>query len=503
MSQTIKITNIPVDKLIPTPDNTRNLKGFEKSEDCKTLADSIKSLGILEPLLIREHPSKKGFYEIRAGERRFRAARVAGLDNVPCIIHDVDDLTAQAVTVTENLHRTNLTPMEEALSVCRLIEHAKPLDEIAITLGKSYQWVARVAKIKNLIPELRAIMAGKSEELSLPWSLMHWLLIARFPENIQKVIFERIGNGYFRSDISHQDLEQQLSSLTKQISLSLWFASDCKLDCPDCASCTNRSGANPGLFDNLKTTYGTEDDLCLDSECWENKEQAFFKKTYTETKALHPNLVLITDAYYSEDKAILTNGTWDRVNKNNEKAIPAMGIDGNHFCKLIYITKVREGRRSSGENTSTPKGEGPKTLQERRNIYHGRRKASIVKKLFDELVAGKTPALPDHDYILRLALAFSCNRKGYEETLKEMSFVIQDKSDNGTLHSEILRQTLPNILKHLRFLQDTKVQNEDEAKCLLTLFGHDFDKDMAQAIIDIPNPKSWDKLNEDGTPKGK
>jgi len=501
MSQTVKITMIPVGKLCPTKDNTRMLKGFEKSEECKSLAESIKAVGVLEPLLVRKHPETQGHFEIRAGERRFRASKVAGLEKAPCIVMDLDEKDAQAVTVTENLHRANLTPMEEALSVCRLGELGKTLDEIAVTLGKSYQWVARVSRIKNLIPEIRAIMEGKAEDIALSWSLMHWLLISRFPENVQKAIHERLINGYFDIDISHQDLERQLSNLTRQICLSLWFKTDCGLDSPECAACSKRSGANPGLFDNLKTTYGTEDDLCLDSECWENKEKAFFKKTYTETKAQHPDLVLISDAYNCEDKSVLTYGTWNRVNKNNEKAIPAMGIDGNNFCKLIFILKEKGRNSALNADNGESKPQGPKPLKERREMYHGRRKASIVKKLFDEITAGKTSALPDNDHILRLALAFSCNRKSYEEKVREMEFVMTDKSENSALHGEVLKQTTPNILKHLRFLQDTKVQNEDEAKYLFNLFGHDFEKDLAQAAIDIPYPKCWENLKADGTPK--
>ena len=83
------------------------------------LADSIKQFGIIQPLIVQE---KNGFYEIIAGERRWRAAKLAGLKEVPVIVKDYTDLEVVEISLIENIQRENLNPIEEALAYKRLLE---------------------------------------------------------------------------------------------------------------------------------------------------------------------------------------------------------------------------------------------------------------------------------------------------------------------------------------------------------------------------------------------
>jgi ParB family transcriptional regulator, chromosome partitioning protein len=110
----------------------------------QTLADSIKSQGIMQPILVREISVDK--YEIIAGERRWRASQIAGIDRVPVLVRDIADESALAMALIENIQRENLNPLEEAQGVRRLI------DEFAMTHEKAANAVGRSrAAVSNLL----------------------------------------------------------------------------------------------------------------------------------------------------------------------------------------------------------------------------------------------------------------------------------------------------------------------------------------------------------------
>lgn len=117
-----------------------------KASDLKSLVESIKAQGVLLPLLIRPLPDES--HEIVAGERRWRAASLAGLETVPCIIREIDDETALAAALVENIDREDFTLVEEAIGVDRLVKRTSSKKAAGI-LGKSAQWVSKRCKIAN------------------------------------------------------------------------------------------------------------------------------------------------------------------------------------------------------------------------------------------------------------------------------------------------------------------------------------------------------------------
>lgn len=104
---------VPVEDVVPTPDNPRK-RIDTKAPDFLELVESVKALGILQPLVARPHPTQAGKLDLRAGHRRHEAARAAGLAEVPVMVREMSDRVAMEVTVLENLQRVDLTPMEEA-----------------------------------------------------------------------------------------------------------------------------------------------------------------------------------------------------------------------------------------------------------------------------------------------------------------------------------------------------------------------------------------------------
>ena len=137
---------LPIYKVEPNPDQPR--QDFDE-EELQALADSIEVHGIIQPLTVRELPS--GYYQIIAGERRWRAARIAGLSDVPAIIMEADERKVKELALIENLQRQDLNPVEEALGYDSLMkEYELTQEEAAKRVGKSRPAVANALRLLNL-----------------------------------------------------------------------------------------------------------------------------------------------------------------------------------------------------------------------------------------------------------------------------------------------------------------------------------------------------------------
>lgn len=137
---------LPIQKIEPNPLQPR--KNFDP-EELQTLADSIAQHGVLQPLAVR--PTDNGFYQIIAGERRWRAARLAGLTEIPAVVLDVDDKTAAELALIENLQRQDLNPVEEAMGYRRLLdEYGMTQEQAAARVGRSRPAVANALRLLAL-----------------------------------------------------------------------------------------------------------------------------------------------------------------------------------------------------------------------------------------------------------------------------------------------------------------------------------------------------------------
>lgn len=156
------IEKLRIGDVEPRRDQPR--KTFEH-EALQALADSIAEHGVLQPILVRENNLMSGIYEIIAGERRWRAAKMAGLAEIPAIILDGDDLKIAQVALIENIQRENLNPIEEAMAYDALIERfGLKQEEVAKQVGKSRSAVANVLRLLDLPDEVTEML--KSGELT-------------------------------------------------------------------------------------------------------------------------------------------------------------------------------------------------------------------------------------------------------------------------------------------------------------------------------------------------
>jgi len=181
---------------------TQPRKSFNK-ESLAELADSIARHGIIQPIVVRTLPS--GFYQIIAGERRWRAAKMAGLDDVPVVIKNVDDLTAAEMTMIENLQREDLNPIEEAMGYRHLADrYDLTQEEISKKVAKSRSVIANALRLLSLPKEVIELI----EKGDLSTGHARTLLSLDDPES-QLRIAERI----IKNNLNVRDTEKLVRSV--------------------------------------------------------------------------------------------------------------------------------------------------------------------------------------------------------------------------------------------------------------------------------------------------
>jgi len=151
---------VPVEKIRPNPDQPR--KRFDE-RDLQDLAASIRQKGVLQPLILRNHRQHDGQFEIVAGERRWRAAQLAGAHEVPAVLRDLTDTEVLELAIVENIQREDLNAVEEALAFRQLMDRFGHTQErLAEALGKSRSHIANLLRLLNL-PDgvLDFLRAGK------------------------------------------------------------------------------------------------------------------------------------------------------------------------------------------------------------------------------------------------------------------------------------------------------------------------------------------------------
>ena len=153
------VTEIAVSQLDPTPDQPR--RTFD-TQALEALAESIRQAGVLQPLLVVENGAR---YRIVAGERRYRAARMAGLQSVPCVVRDMTEQERMEAALIENLQREDLNPIEEAAGIRALMEECGYTQELAAKrVGRSRPAVANLLRLLQLPESIRELV--KAGELS-------------------------------------------------------------------------------------------------------------------------------------------------------------------------------------------------------------------------------------------------------------------------------------------------------------------------------------------------
>jgi ParB family chromosome partitioning protein len=219
-------TKILISNLKPSPSQPRRL--FDKNS-INELADSIKSKGLVQPILVRPSPTESGTYEIIAGERRWRAAQIAQLHEIPAVVRKLDDVEALEIAIIENVQRSDLSPIEEAAGYKRLIEnHGHTQEALAEIVGKSRSHIANIIRLLGLPQSIQDMISEGKISSGHARAIMN----SAFPEKLaEKIVSENL------SVRAAEDLAKQRKSGVKKV----------KLKDPDTIDLENNLTAKLGL----------------------------------------------------------------------------------------------------------------------------------------------------------------------------------------------------------------------------------------------------------------
>lgn len=286
---------ISTDLLNPSPTNPRKLF---REEALQELANSIVRDGQLQPINVRPTGDT---YEIVAGERRYRACILAGIPNMMCRVDNLTDEQVLDIQIAENLHRENVTAMEEADSFYSLTQLKKKrltVAEIAVRIGKSERYVYERMSLRDLIPEAQEYIDTDIINLK------HGLFLARFPFDIQRRTLDHIvkkqWDGVILGVAPLAVAKQFVTSIMLDLNLAKWDKKEKNMcgDLPSCAQCVLRTGANTTLFNDI-----AEIDYCLNADCFDKKKTETYvrlqKKLKDESTA---PVVFISDGYHYDNE---------------------------------------------------------------------------------------------------------------------------------------------------------------------------------------------------------
>jgi ParB family transcriptional regulator, chromosome partitioning protein len=346
----IVVEQIPVSQIQPSTTNPR--KHYDQAA-LEELAASIKSVGVQAPLLLRMPTGYRKIpfnYEIVGGERRWRAAQIAGLAAVPAIVREMNDAECREAQLIDNLQRADLSPMEEAEAYEALHAAELPVEVLAAKVGKTVQYVTQRLRLLQLIPDAREALRQGALNLTLA------LLIARLAPVTQekatlyaidpqkrgkgKTLAERIKDVAERTDA---DMPWDRVHCATESDMRDWIADNTllplkgvawRLDDIDlipgagpCTECPKRSGNAVMLFGDL----AADGDTCTDPECYDRKRKA----TVKEALKREANAIRLLDAEsfapVKEGATSLKRGQWMEAKVGS--------------CPQVTVGVTEDGRR--------------------------------------------------------------------------------------------------------------------------------------------------------------
>jgi ParB/RepB/Spo0J family partition protein len=167
-TRSVGVRIVPVERIEPNPEQPRLAFNQETLDE---LAASIREHGVLQPILVR--PIGPNQYQLIAGERRWRASKLAGLETIPALIEEIDDDTALEISIIENLQREDISPLDEAAMYDRMVsEHGYSIRKLADKLGKDKGYVENRLRLADAPDEVRELVSLRKDTLSHAYELM-------------------------------------------------------------------------------------------------------------------------------------------------------------------------------------------------------------------------------------------------------------------------------------------------------------------------------------------
>lgn len=270
------------------PSNYNPRKNFDE-KSLAELADSIRQQGVLQAIGVR--PIAENRFEIVFGERRYRASQIAGLEEIPAVILDISDETAEEIAVTENLQRKDVTPIEEANAYQKLIENGRhDVQSLAVQFGKNESYIRTRLKFVSLIPEIARLL--EQDELTISVATE----ICRYGEDIQHDIYEK----HLKEGVLYNSWRgMKASEVAKNIERS--YTTDLKryfFDKMVCLSCPHNTN-NMMLFCE-EGSCGN----CANRKCLEEMNASYLAEKAVQLMEQRPFALLCRDFYGCNEKVV-------------------------------------------------------------------------------------------------------------------------------------------------------------------------------------------------------
>jgi ParB/RepB/Spo0J family partition protein len=317
------VTILPLSRLHESPTNPRKTFGDAGLQE---LAESINSQGLLQPIVVRPVIGPDGEdrpeYEIVFGHRRFRAAAIAGLGEMPCIVRALDDETAAIAQLHENLEREDIHPIEEAEGFQLLMDdHGVSADQLAIDTGKSRSYIYARLKLATLTPEVRAACMSSLIGTEVA------TLIARVPAPLQHLALKRCTyNDHMQAGApqvvrSSRDCREQLrAAFTADLTAAPWSLTDYVLlpDAGACRDCPHRSDNDPALEE-------LGNDVCTNIDCYQAKKATLQQREIEQARV----------------DGRLIEGGLDRAHYTRLDDVAWQGwVEGGAFRRITYRDEI-------------------------------------------------------------------------------------------------------------------------------------------------------------------
>lgn len=364
-----EIRSVAVGRLLPSPTNPR--KHFDEQR-LRELAESIASHGVLQPLVVRRDKATAMSYEIVAGERRWRAAQLAKLSELQCVVRDLTDDQVLEIQVIENAQREDVDPVEEAAGYKLLLEREiYDVAGLAAKIGKKPAYVYARLKLLDLCQEAKQELANPASR----FTMSHALVLARLPRlEDQRQAVIHVCSHY--RPVSPADLREWINtSVMRQLADAPFPLDDASLvpDAGACTSCPRRTGTQHALFAEL-----TEADQCLDVPCFDLKRRAFVERRKVEVAEKTGVQPVVISAGYVKERGVLTPGAFEPCKKSEPGAVPAVRKESG---ELTWVKLPEQKAKSAGGAEDKRKRDVEKANRER--AVNERLVSTIREKLMD------------------------------------------------------------------------------------------------------------------------
>lgn len=282
------------------------------------LAESIKEQGVIQAITVRPHPDKDGYFVIIAGERRWRASRMAGLSVIPAMVLNVSEKDALIINGLENFQRENISPAEEAVQVRRMVQICDgDRDEAARHLGYTRRVVDARLLLLNATDNVRDALSARKIKLG------HAELLATLPADKQDINLTRI----IETGVSVDNFRAKFSAYALHLSAAIF-------DTTGCQGCDHNTSKQAGLFD-----VHIGDGRCTNHQCFEQKRQEKLRLLKVEHQSTYNNVQLDSEVDPNSFTLLVKSGP---QGVGHEQMKICLGC--KHYGALLSTKPGEEGR---------------------------------------------------------------------------------------------------------------------------------------------------------------